>query len=73
MKDTGKKELLMGIALLVAFALWTILIRHIDVQMAGPNGTEIGFATFNVWFHLVCLILLYKHCRILSRQPGAQQ
>ena len=51
MKDTRKKELLMGIALLVAFALWTILIRHIDVQMAGPNGTEIGFATFNVWFH----------------------
>ena len=51
MKDTRKKELLMGVALLVAFALWTILIRHIDVQMAGPNGTEIGFATFNVWFH----------------------
>ena len=37
--------------LLTAFALWTLLIRHIDIQNAGPNGTEIGFATINVWFH----------------------
>jgi undecaprenyl-diphosphatase len=51
MKDTSKKELSAGIALLAAFALWTILIRHIDVQNAGPNGTAVGFAKFNVWFH----------------------
>ena len=51
MKEIRKKELLAGIALLAAFALWTVLIRHIDVQKAGPNGTEIGFATVNVWFH----------------------
>ena len=51
MKDTRKKELPAGIALLAAFVLWTILIRHIDVQNAGPNGTAVGFATFNVWFH----------------------
>ena len=36
---------------MATFALWTVLIRHIDVQKAGPNGTEIGFATINVWFH----------------------
>lgn len=46
-----RRELLAGIMLLAAFALWTVLIRHIDVQNAGPNGTEIGFATINVWFH----------------------
>ena len=51
MKEIRKKELLAGIALLAAFALWTVLIRHIDVQKAGPNGTEIGFSTVNVWFH----------------------
>lgn len=51
MKEIRKKELLAGIALLAAFALWTVLIRHIDVQKAGPKGTEIGFATVNVWFH----------------------
>ena len=51
MKETKRKELLAGIILLAAFVLWTILIRNIDVQNAGPNGTEIGFATINVWFH----------------------
>ena len=51
MKEIRKKALLPGIVLLAAFALWTVLIRHIDVQKAGPNGTEIGFATINVWFH----------------------
>ena len=51
MKEIRRKELLAGIILLATFALWTVLIRHIDVQKAGPNGTEIGFATINVWFH----------------------
>ena len=51
MKDTRKRDLPVGIALLAAFVLWTVLIRHIDVQHAGPKGTAVGFATFNVWFH----------------------
>ena len=51
MKEIRRKEFLAGIVLLAAFALWTVLIRHIDVQNAGPNGTEIGFAAINVWFH----------------------
>lgn len=34
-----------------AFALWTVLIRRVDVQAVGQNGTKIGFADFNVWFH----------------------
>ena len=51
MKEIRRKELLAGIILLATFALWTVLIWHIDVQKAGPNGTEIGFATINVWFH----------------------
>ena len=50
MKDNRKRALL-GIVLLAAFVLWTILIQHIDVQRVGPHETDIGFATFNVWFH----------------------
>ena len=50
MKD-NRKRALFGIVLLAAFVLWTILIRHIDVQKVGPNGTAVGFATINVWFH----------------------
>ena len=51
MKDNGKKELMLGLILLAGFIVWTLLIRNIDVQRAGPNESEIGFATLNVWFH----------------------
>ena len=53
MNDTRNKDLAAGIVLLAAFALWTVLIRHIDVQNTGPNGTAVGFAVFNVWFHRI--------------------
>lgn len=33
------------------FAVWTVLILTVDVQPLGQNGTGIGFATFNCWFH----------------------
>lgn len=51
MKDTRKRDLLAGIVLVAAFALWTVAIRLINVQNAGPLGSEVGFATINVWFH----------------------
>ena len=50
-KDGGKKYLITGIGLLAAFVLWTVLIQCVDVQPVGQNGTNIGFAAFNVWFH----------------------
>ena len=50
MKENRKRAFL-GIVLLAAFILWTILIQQIDLQRVGPQETEIGFATFNVWFH----------------------
>ena len=37
--------------MLAAFALWTLLIQRVDVQPVGQNGTNVGFATLNVWFH----------------------
>ena len=51
MKQSGKKLLILGTGLLVAFILWTALILLVDVQPSGQNGTNIGFATFNLWFH----------------------
>lgn len=51
MKENGKRMLTSGIVLLAAFVLWTVLIQYIDVQNAGPDGTKIGLAGFNVWFH----------------------
>ena len=40
-----------GIGLILAFILWTILIQRYDVQAVGPEGTEVGFASWNVRFH----------------------
>jgi len=51
MKENGKRFLWFGIAFVVVFAIWTTLIQIIDVQPRGVNGTDIGFATVNSWFH----------------------
>lgn len=40
-----------GGLLLAAFVLWTVLIQRVDVRPVGQNGTDLGFAAFNLWFH----------------------
>ena len=51
MKTNTRRELIAGLALLAAFALWTALVQLVDVQSVGQNGTYIGLATLNTWFH----------------------
>ena len=51
MKRNEKSSLWAGVSFLISFLLWTALIRCVDVQAAGPNGTKVGFAAFNLWFH----------------------
>lgn len=51
MKKNGKRLLFLGIVFVATFIIWTVLIQVVDVQPVGPNGTDIGFATFNCWFH----------------------
>lgn len=51
MKKNGKRLLVVGNGLIAMFAIWTFLIQTVDVQPVGQNGTNIGFATFNCWFH----------------------
>ena len=53
MKYGWKKLMIAGAALLAGFVLWTVLILLVDVQPVGQNGTNIGFAAFNTWFHKV--------------------
>ena len=48
---TKKRLFFVSIAFIIAFALWTVLIQVIDVQNIGINGTAVGFATINSWFH----------------------
>lgn len=51
MKKNGKREWLVGSMLILAFAVWTVLVQSVDVQPVGPQGTEVGFASVNRWFH----------------------
>ena len=37
--------------MLASFVLWTVLVLTVDVLPVGQNGTDIGFASLNVWFH----------------------
>jgi len=50
-KMKGKKLFITGIIFIISFIIWTILIQTVDVQPVGVNGTNIGFATINTWFH----------------------
>ena len=49
--DRGKKCMAAGVCLALVFAAWTLLIQRVDVQPVGPNGSSVGFAAVNVWFH----------------------
>ena len=53
MKENGKKGIIIGAALVLAFVIWTILIQTVDVQPAGDYDPQkaVGFSTINVRFH----------------------
>lgn len=50
-KEKGKKYSAAGALFIAAFAVWTLLIRVVDVQAVGPGGSEAGFAALNSRFH----------------------
>ena len=49
MKEKTKFYIAAGI--LATFVLWTTAIKCIDVQAIGPQGSTVGFATLNGFFH----------------------
>ena len=50
--DRGKRKgFIWSGCLLLAFVVWTFLIQTVDVRPAGVNGTNVGFAAVNTWFH----------------------
>ena len=51
MKEKGIRLLWIGCIFVAVFAVWTLLIQKVDVQPSGVDGTNIGFATINCWFH----------------------
>ena len=51
MEKKGKTLVTVGVSLLAAFVLWTLLVRFVDLKPIGPNGSTVGFATLNGFFH----------------------
>ena len=47
----NQKILIIGIFMLVLFVVWTVLVKFVDVEPIGPNGSSVGFATLNGFAH----------------------
>lgn len=62
MEVKSKKYIWISIYLLASFALWTILVSSLDIKPIGPNGSMVGFATINQYFHnLIGINMLLYH------------
>ena len=51
MNKKNRKIFCNAICMLIAFVMWTVAIRFIDVQAIGPQESTVGFATINQLFH----------------------
>lgn len=51
MKKEYKRSLIFPGIFLAAFAVWTTLLRIVDVQPIGPRGSAVGFAALNSFVH----------------------
>ena len=47
----NRKNLWRAIGLLALFALWTALLRFVDVRAIGPGGSPVGFGALNGFVH----------------------
>ena len=47
----NKKYIIITLVLFVMALVYTLLIKYVDVDSIGPNGSEVGFATINGFFH----------------------
>ena len=49
--EKKKRLFCLGLGLILAFAIWTVSVRFIDVKPIGPRESNVGFATLNGYFH----------------------
>lgn len=47
----NQKNVCVALCLLLLFVLWTIAVCYVDVRSIGPNGSSVGFAGLNGFFH----------------------
>ena len=47
MKKENQKNFYPGACFLIAFVLWTVLLRFVDVKQIGPKNSRVGLSTLN--------------------------
>ena len=45
------KRFVTAVGFLAAFVVWTVLVRVVNVQAIGPEGSSVGLAEINRWVH----------------------
>ena len=51
MRKMNRKKAWLAMGMLMAFGLWTVLLRFVDVQPIGPHGSNVGMAAWNIAVH----------------------
>ena len=51
MKKKQQRNFCIALCALASFALWTVLVRTVDVRAIGPRGSSVGFSTINASVH----------------------
>ena len=51
MEKEKRKYFYIALCMFVAFILWTIVVRCVDVKAIGPRESNVGFATINGFIH----------------------
>lgn len=51
MKRKSKIRFISGLIFITLFIIWTLAVVSVDAKPVGVNGTSVGFATLNTWFH----------------------
>lgn len=71
MKKRNQRNVWITVGLFAAFVLWTVLIMFVNVQLIGPEGSEVGFASLNGFVHELLgeHMLLYTITDWLSLVP----
>lgn len=51
MKKENQNNFYPGACFLIAFVLWTVLLRFVDVKPIGPKNSRVGLSTINQFIH----------------------
>lgn len=61
MRKKKRKFLFIGLVLVLAFIIWTILVRFLDVKNIGPQESNVGFADLNGYVHNIIGVNMFLY------------